>query len=427
MFYNNEFPYSNLHELNLDWIVKVMNGYENATFEIIESESFKLEVTTDPETLYKHFVFYLPRGAQGPQGPQGPEGPQGPQGLIGPAGPQGEKGDPGAEGPRGPQGPQGEPGQDGKVQAVDGINANDNGDVILNAVKYTSQTLNDGQQQQVRTNIGAQASLVYNYTYNGVDLSQRFTADELHQKVSSGDFSGIQNGDYWPITLNGTIYDYAGATEKTLSNAIIKLEVAGVNFYRQYGDTAVPNHLLLCSRDLLPWALMFRSENTTWYDTAATNPWLGSHLYQTLNNPSNGLLPLVAATGIGAYIYAGPNGNGMRFLGETKGPTATTATGWAWADRGKIFLPSEREVWGGDTWNEHGYGGGLALQWPIFAGTMRHIIKGLGNGGSRHHWWCCSSNAGSSSHICDVSQNGHPNRDGATDTWVGAPVCFLFV
>ena len=104
MFYNNEFPYSDLHELNLDWIVKVMNGYENATFKIIESESFKLEVTTDPETLHKNFVFYIPRGPQGPPGPQG---------LIGPVGPQGEKGDPGATGPEGPEGPQGEKGDTG--------------------------------------------------------------------------------------------------------------------------------------------------------------------------------------------------------------------------------------------------------------------------------------------------------------------------
>lgn len=266
----------------------------------------------------------------------------------------------------------------------------------------------------------------HNYEYTGRDLSTIFTAAQLHAAVAAGDFTNIRVGDYWPITLNGTIYDYAGAAEKTLSNAIIKLEVAGVNFYRQYGDTAVPNHLLFCSRDLLPWTLMFRSENTTWYDTAATNPWLGSHLYQTLNNPSNGLLPLVAATDIGAYIYAGPNGNGMRFLGETKGPTATTATGWAWADRGKLFLPSEREVWGGDTWSEHSYGGGLALQWPIFAGTMRHIIKGLGNGGSRYYWWCCSSIAGSSGGICYVTYHGYPHYNSATFAWVGAPVCFLF-
>lgn len=315
----------------------------------------------------------------------------------------------------------------GSVSFVDAVSPNADGDVLLSAVRYVTQTLQPAQQQQARANIGAQGLLVHNYTYDGKDLSQMFTAAELHQKVSSGDFSGIQNGDYWPITLNGTIYDYAAEAEKTLSNTVVKLEVAGVNFYCQYGDTPVPNHLLFCSRDLLPWSLMFRAENTTWYETAATNPWLGSHLYQTLNNPSNGLLPLVTATDIGAYIYAGPNGNGMRFLAETKGPTDTTATGWAWADRGKLFLPSEREVWGANAWSEHGYGSGLALQWPIFAGTMRHIIKGLGNNGSRYAWWCCSTDAGSSSIICSVNNTGNPNNTSATYAWAGAPVCFLFV
>ena len=110
MFYNNEFPYTDLHELNLDWIVKVMSGYENATFEVIESESFRLDVTTDPETLRKHFVFYLPRGVQGPAGPRGPQGAPGPQG---PAGPKGEKGDTGAIGPAGPEGPKGPEGPQG--------------------------------------------------------------------------------------------------------------------------------------------------------------------------------------------------------------------------------------------------------------------------------------------------------------------------
>ena len=138
MFYNNEFPYTDLHELNLDWIVKVMNGYENATFEIVESELFKLDVTTDPETLRKHFVFYLARGVQGPQGPQGPqgaqgekgdrgatgpEGPEGPRGPEGPQGPKGEKGDPGPEGPQGPEGPEGPRGPEGPQgpQGVGGL------------------------------------------------------------------------------------------------------------------------------------------------------------------------------------------------------------------------------------------------------------------------------------------------------------------
>lgn len=113
MFYNNEFPYSNLHELNLDWIVDVMKGYENAEFRLVESSEFKLVVTTDPETLLKTFTLYAPKGIKGDTGATGPAGPQGPQGLIGPVGPQGEKGDPGATGPEGPAGPEGPQGPQG--------------------------------------------------------------------------------------------------------------------------------------------------------------------------------------------------------------------------------------------------------------------------------------------------------------------------
>lgn len=320
--------------------------------------------------------------------------------------------------------PQGVPGT-GNVSAVDGVVSDSGGNVALSAVRYVSQTLQPAQQQQARANIGAQASLVHNYTYDGQDLSQMFTAAELHQKVSSGDFSGIQNGDYWPITLNGTIKDYASGETKTLRNAIFKLE-ANIQVYKQYGDTAVPNHILFCSRDLLPWTVKMRSANTTWYDDSETNPWRGSHLFQTLN-AADGVLPLVAATGIGAHMYAGPNGGGMRFLLETKATGATTDTGWGWGDRGKIFLPTEREVWGQDVWSEHTYSGGAAVQWPVFAGSLKHIVKGLGNGGSRCSWWCQSSYAGSAAGFAVVHNFGHPYYDAAAATWLSAPLCFLFV
>ena len=221
--------------------------------------------------------------------------------------------------------PQGVPGT-GDVSTVDGVVSDSGGNVALSAVRYVAQTLQPAQQQQARANIGAQASLVHNYTYDGQDLSQLFTAAELHQKVSSGDFSGIQNGDYWPITLTGSFKDYASGQTKTLNNAVFKLE-ANINVYINYGDTPVANHILFCSRDLIPLTLQMRSGGTTWYDDSQTNPWLGSALYQTLN-ASDGLQALVVATNIGAYMYAGPNGNGMRFLLETKEPDATTATGW---------------------------------------------------------------------------------------------------
>ena len=187
------------------------------------------------------------------------------------------------------------------------------------------------------------------------------------------------------------------------------------------------NHLVMCSRDLLPWALQYRSAATTWYDTDATNPWLGSALYETLNNATNGLLPIIAASDLGAYIYAGPNSKGMRTLIATKAAGATAATGWAWRDRGKLFLPAEREVWGQDIWSEHEFDGGVCLQWPIFSGSRRHIVKGLGNGGSRYGWWCESSKAGTNSNVCGVASRGTVTYNNADSTAVGAPVCFVLV
>lgn len=335
----------------------------------------------------------------------------------------------------------------GSVSFVDAVSPNADGDVILSAVRYVtqtlqpaqqqqaltnisgvgyvSQTLTDEQQQQARANIGAQASLVHNYAYDGADLSKRFTAAELHQKVSSGDFSGIQNGDYWPITLTGSFKDYASGQTKTLNNALFKLE-ANINVYINYGDTPLANHIVFCSRDLIPLTLQMRSANTVWYDDSQSNPWLGSALYQTLN-AADGVLGLVSNTDIGAYMYGGPNGNGMRFLLETKRPEESVATSWKWGDRGKLFLPTEREVWGQDVWSEPVYGSGGCIQWPLFATTERHVIKRLVDGGNTQNWWTQSSQAQNSENFAYVSRTGDPTFTNADSTALGVPLCFIIV
>lgn len=296
-------------------------------------------------------------------------------------------------------------------------------DIVVNAANGLAQL--DGNAKVPEILIPGKYRRTHNFNYDGMNLSTMFTETELHQKTVAADFTDIENGDYWPITLNGTVKDYATGETKTLSNAVFNLE-ANIQVYKQYGDTAVPNHILFCSRDLLPWEVKMRSADTTWYNDSETNPWRGSHLFQTLN-AADGVLPLVAATGIGAHMYTGPNGGGMHFLLETKATGATAAVSWGWGDRGKLFLPTEREVWGQDIWSEHTWGGGAAVQWPVFAGSLKHIIKGLGNGGARYTWWCQSSCAGSAADFAIVSDGGYPSYTGAATTWLSAPLCFLFV
>ena len=221
------------------------------------------------------------------------------------------------------------------------------------------------------------------------------TAAALHTAVSAGDFSRIRIGDYWPVTLSGTYRDFSaytcpggtayysdaglgiyvgttaqsceaayvnatccsvtvgGATcyvstalcsayfDRTFSDTVFKMEVAGINPFFNYGDTALAvAHLLFCSADLIAQTVRMRAGNGLWQDAAAANPWLGSALFATLNNASYGLLPLLAASDIGAYLYGGPNGKGMRCLAELKGSGVAAATGMSWIDRGKLFLPT---------------------------------------------------------------------------------------
>lgn len=316
--------------------------------------------------------------------------------------------------------------------------------------------------------------------YGGNDLSEEFsTAEALHTAIAAGDFSKIHIGDYFPVTLNGSYKDFArftvpsgttyytdaalttegGTTEADLEgeyqsataikfkvsgtdvyasisdctagftksmNANVKLEVAAINPYLRHGDTELTaQHILLCSRDCLPPTLQYRCNNSVWYDTTQVNPWRGSALWETLNNADNGIIKLLEATGLGAYIFKGPNNKGMRAMLATMAAGAGSPTNWAWTDRGRLFLPTEREVYGAPAWgNAGGYeAGDLYNQWPIFAGSARHIMKGAGDGGGRSHWWL--ETATSATSFAYVSSSGLANDYAAAGTGIRVPLCFL--
>lgn len=316
--------------------------------------------------------------------------------------------------------------------------------------------------------------------YGGNDLSEEFaSAEALHTAIAAGDFSKIHIGDYFPVTLNGSYKDYArftvpsgttyytdaalttegGTTEADAEgeyqsataikfkvsgtdvyasisdctagftksmNANVKLEVAAINPYLRFGDTELTaQHILLCSRDCLPPTLQYRCNNSVWYDTSQVNPWLGSALYETLNNAENGIIKLVEATSLGAYIFKGPNNKGMRAYLETMAAGAASPTAGAWADRGRLFLPEEMEVYGSKIRSpkSNAIADMLYNQWPIFTGTGRHIIKGAGDGGGRSDWWL--ETAYSAAAFCVVSYYGHAYSNYAADTYIRVPLCFL--
>ena len=238
----------------------------------------------------------------------------------------------------------------------------------------------------------------------GKELAESWA--DLQTRIKAGNFSGIHIGDYKTITL-------------TTGEKVV-MEVAGIDQYYKCGDTAIGHHIDFISRDALKGAKQ--------YNTTATNngtadkkcPWLASALYSELNGTVYNTLP----TDLKPYIIE------KRALLEERYGSAgnlTTDSGWSWQNAGKLWLPTEVEVFGCTHWSQQGYGsggGGCNMQYPIFIGGSKHLIKGDGNGGSRCNWWELSAHDGSATYVCYVNGSGGAGHASAAYTDIRAPLCF---
>ena len=240
----------------------------------------------------------------------------------------------------------------------------------------------------------------------GKELTETWAS--LKARIASGNFAGIHIGDYKTITLTG------GET--------VICEVAGIDTYYQAGDTAVGHHVDFISRDCLSGGKRFNATNNNNGTADVKSPWLASELYTTMNDESTGVYSKLPAE-LKAVIIT------KRALLEERyssGGAVSADTGWSWQNMGKLWLPTEVEVFGHYTWSEPGYGtggGGCNVQYPIFIGGMKHIIKGNGNGGSRCLWWEASAYRTDAAYFCLVNGHGPASYDSASYAHC-VPLCF---
>ena len=94
---------------------------------------------------------------------------------------------------------------------------------------------------------------------------------------------------------------------------------------------------------------------------------------------------------------------------------------WYWANIGKLWFPTEVEVYGCPVWgSKSGYGLGGSIQYPLFVGNIRRLKK---LNGSRANWWLLSPLANKTS-WCNVYYSGFSSYDEASYDRIAAPVCF---
>ena len=224
----------------------------------------------------------------------------------------------------------------------------------------------------------------------------------LQKKIQKGDFSGIHIGDYKEISIGG-------------NTKPVVMEVAGIDTYYNCGDQTIKHHIDFISRDCLKGAQKYNSTDNNNGNATKSNPWLASELWSFLNHETTGIIAKIPSD-LKAVITDKRALLEKRY--DAKSPNLTNSNGWVWDNMGKLWIPTEREVFGSSVWSDPSWsgGGGCNIQYPIFKGGSRHLIKGEDGNGGRVAWWVASARRASSAHFCYVGGAGDASGIAATRT-----------
>lgn len=276
--------------------------------------------------------------------------------------------------------------------------------------------------------------LIDSTIYQGVDLTVEFAneiknySDEwewIKARITAGNYAGLHVCDYIPITCS--------------NGYKLNAQIAGINTYTGYGDKEVGNHIDFICKEV--WEDLHAINKVDYNNGNANspNPFLASDLNYWLNSTS-GTVPNsktdqavtveVDYTADGVFYYL-PDKLKNQIIKKrvmlpgryTESSVLTQDNSWDWQSIGKLWIPSEVEVYGMTCWGNNGYGAGGFVQYPIFIGNMNRLKKRCSSN-DRYGWWLLSTSAGSSASFSFVGNGGYCNRASAAVSVIGTPVCF---
>lgn len=289
--------------------------------------------------------------------------------------------------------------------------ANGDGSYSYNDVTpYTQEGDEYGAEQinfeNTHTNYAIEAA---DRTYEGTDLTVRFAQEIagysnvwrwIKARIAAVNFDGLHVGDYIPI--------YMGSY-------LMKMQIAGIDTYYRTTPGELGHHIDWISKDCYPQGVQWNTENNNNGTAEITAPYLKS----TVKSFLDGLvskLPTEVQEVISSKTYLLEN----RYSASG---VITNSTYWGWADLGKLWIPSEYEVFGSCAWATMPWGNGQGVQYPIFANSWRSRIKGVNDGGARASWWLLTVCGGVSEYATLVSGEGAIGNILCSDA-LQVPICF---
>ncbi len=307
-------------------------------------------------------------------------------------------------------------------------------------------------------------------TYAGQSLNDKFGFAKtgaavdtwLAARVAAENFAGMNIGDWIDIdtgafTLAGAGTASWGTTDENVSLAATtrRFYVAGFNIYKGTGDTTLTdtaltkNHVILCHLPTDFTCQWNRSKTNGSYVctnngcSAITNPWKASKAYAVLNGENNagtsgagnptgcdalnkGVLQMLTEAGLdSSHLLSRRKYAETRYTAKSD---LTDSTGAAWVDWGKIFAPSEVEVYGSP---RHSAGKtATALNWANYGPDewlplFKFFGKSAGYRWRQQGFWL-SSAAGGVSALADLVGGDGLAHCVYTAYARRLPVCFIF-
>ena len=304
-------------------------------------------------------------------------------------------------------------------------------------LKLTDKTLTEEGVPADAKAVGekfAEQESIDSTVYQGVDLTSKFAneiksySDEwgwIKARITSGNYVGFNVGDYIPITCN--------------NGYKLNAQIAGINTYKGYGDQEVGNHIDFICKELWDDFHVMNKANYNNGNANSPSPFLASDLNYFLNSMSGTVPNSESDTSVtidvdyttGGVLYYLPDKLKNQIITKrvllpsryTAGQVLTNDNSWAWQSTGKLWIPSEVEVYGAPCWGNSGYGMGGFVQYPLFACNMNRA-KFRCASKDRYGWWLLSAHAGNSTPFASVASDGICNDANANTTWVAVPVCF---
>ena len=234
----------------------------------------------------------------------------------------------------------------------------------------------------------------------------------LKARTQDGDFTGLRIGDYMDVPIT------AGTNVPAQT---VRYMIGAIDPYYQCSDNPMGHHIAFVPSApvLVGGSKAVNGSYIKWNDTATNNgnattkePYLISKLHGW---EISDYLPALPAALRNVLI------NHRSLCEQRYGSSGnlTEASGWGWADLGKVWSLSEMEVYGCAVWGSKGYSVGMDCHFPIFDSTASRLM------GERVSWWLRSVMGGSASNVCNVNSTGYANYDSATGEWVRPRPCFL--